>query len=101
MGEFKKAQKNKEIPCVYRVILKYWCIEFHGLRNKYVSQCLKTIENWKEEIVNYHYIGFTNGIVEGRNNKIKTIQRRSYFLRNKKSYKERIILECNREWIGF
>ena len=39
---------------------------------------------------------FTNASVEGRNNKIKAIQRRHYFTRNRKYYEARIFLECNK-----
>lgn len=81
-------------------LLERWILKGKLINNDYVNRCIKTIENWKEEIANYHLISFTNGIVEGRNNKIKTIQRRSYFLRNKKSYKQRVILECNRQRIS-
>ena len=82
-----------------RIRLEIWINYGYSLNNQAINKCLKTIQNWKQEIINYHYVGFTNGIVEGRNNKIKTIQRRSYFLRNKISYKQRIILECNREHV--
>ncbi|UOF92887.1 transposase [Fodinisporobacter ferrooxydans] len=55
------------------------------------------MENWKEEIVSYHLLRFTNAAVEGRNNKIKALQRRHYFTRNTVCYKQRILLECNKE----
>ncbi|WP_157047726.1 transposase [Cellulosilyticum ruminicola] len=36
-------------------------------------------------MANYHQCRFTNVAVEGKNNKIKALQRRSYFLRNRQS----------------
>lgn len=57
---------------------------------------IKTFENWKQEIINYHIYRFTNAPVEGRNNKIKAIQRRHYFTRNREYYEARIFLECNK-----
>ena len=51
------------------------------------------------EITNYHQCRFTNAAVEGKNNKIKALQRRSYFLRNRTSYEYRIYLECNCEFL--
>lgn len=65
-----------------------------------VQTCLKTMKNWQEEICNYHHLRFTNAAVEGRNNKIKALQRRHYFTRNPKHYKQRILLECNEELIN-
>ncbi|WP_338062516.1 transposase [Sporosarcina limicola] len=65
-----------------------------------VQNCLKTMNNWQEEICNYHHLRFTNAAVEGRNNKIKALQRRHYFTRNPKYYKQRILLECNEELLS-
>lgn len=57
---------------------------------------IKTFENWKQEIINYYLYRFTNASVELINNKIKAIQRRYYFTRNRDYYEARIFLECNR-----
>lgn len=65
-----------------------------------VQNCLKTMTNWQEEICNYHHFRFTNAAVEGKNNKIKALQRRHYFTRNPKYYKQRILLECNEDFIN-
>lgn len=62
-----------------------------------VTLALKTFENWKTEILNYHLCRFTNGIVEGKNAKIKALQRRHFFLRNRSFYEALIIIECNKE----
>lgn len=43
---------------------------------------LKTLETYKEEIVNYFVDRQTSGFVEGLNNKIKVIKRRCYGLTN-------------------
>lgn len=61
-----------------------------------VDIAIKTFENWKQEIINYHLYRFTNAAVEGRNNKIKALQRRHYFTRNRNYYDARIFLECNK-----
>lgn len=59
-----------------------WINESKQLNIKEITNALKTFENWSEEIINYHYCRFTNAQVEGWNNKIKTLQRKCYFLRN-------------------
>jgi transposase len=43
---------------------------------------LKTLETYKDEVVNYFLDRLTSGFVEGFNNKIKVIKRRSYGLKN-------------------
>ncbi|SEP22609.1 Transposase, partial [Paenibacillus sophorae] len=54
------------------------------------------VRNWEDEIVNYHRCQWTNATVEGRHNRIKAYQRRHYFTRNHKCYKDGILIECNR-----
>jgi len=66
-----------------------------------VQTCLSTMNNWREEICNYHQLRFTNAAVEGKNNLIKSLQRRHFFTRNPQHYKETILIECNAEWIQY
>lgn len=74
-----------------------WYNEGQALQLDQVDECLKTMFNWKDEIINYHRLRYTNAAVEGRNNRIKALQRRIYFTRNQSVYKERILVECNYE----
>lgn len=78
-----------------------WIKQGEQINSSAVQSCLKTMKNWQEEICNYHHLRFTNAAVEGRNNKIKALQRRHYFIRNPQHYKQRILLECNEELIGW
>ena len=74
-----------------------WIARGHALNIPEINTALKTFVNWQTEIVNYHRCRFTNGIVEGRNGKIKSLQRRRFFLRNRTFYESLILIECNRE----
>lgn len=80
-------------------LLEKWIEYGETLGIPEITEALKTFKNWKVEITNYHQCRFTNAAVEGKNNKIKTLQRRSYFLRNRQSYEYRIYLECNSEFL--
>jgi transposase len=80
-----------------RIGFKRWLDNGHKMEIPEIETALKTFENWQDEILNYHKCRFTNGIVEGRNGKIKSIQRRHYFLRNRTFYEALCIIECNRE----
>nr|WP_262384657.1 transposase [Paenibacillus terrae] len=73
-----------------------WCERGDQLDHAAVRSVLKTMRNWKVEIVNYHQCRWTNGTVEGRHNRIKAFQRRHYFTRNCSRYKAGILIECNR-----
>lgn len=81
-------------------LLERWIDQADKLNISEVDHALITFKNWKVEIANYHKCRFTNAAVEGRNNKIKALQRRCYFLRNRNSYEQRIYLECNSEFMA-
>ena len=52
---------------------------------------LNTLANWGEEILNYFDCRITNGFVEGKNNRIKTIKRTAYGYRNMDNFRMRIL----------
>lgn len=82
-------------PRQAKVTLNQWYQQGHCIRHQAVEECIKTIQNWEQEVLNYHHLRFTNAVVEGRHNKIKALQRRHYFTRNRTVYENRILVECN------
>jgi transposase len=54
---------------------------------------LTTIENWFEQISNYFLARLNSGFVEGLNNKIKTLKRRCYGIRNITTLFQRLYLD--------
>jgi transposase len=54
-------------------------------------ELLHTLTNWREEILNYFDYKITNGFVEGKNNRIKTIKRMAYGYRNMDNFRMRIL----------
>lgn len=73
-----------------------WLQQGENIDHESVQRTLKTMRNWQNEIINYHYCRWTNATVEGRHNRIKAYQRRHYFTRNHVCYKAGILVECNR-----
>ena len=55
------------------------------------KELLHTFTNWREEILNYFDYRITNGFVEGKNNRIKTIKRMAYGYRNMDNFPMRIL----------
>ena len=55
------------------------------------NKLLYTFTNWREEILNYFDHRITNGFVEGKNNRIKTIKRMAYGYRNMDNFRMRIL----------
>jgi len=60
------------------------------------KELLRTLTNWREEILNYFDYRITNGFVEGKNNRIKTIKRMAYGYRNMANFRLRILATNSR-----
>jgi len=58
------------------------------------KNCVTAFRNWYKEILNAFKYGYTNGPVEGYNNKIKVLKRISYGIRNFKRFRNRILHIC-------
>ena len=56
------------------------------------KELLHTLDNWQEGILNYFDYPITNGLVEGKNNRIKTIKRMAYGCRNMDNFRLRILV---------
>jgi transposase len=52
---------------------------------------------WREEILNYFDYPYTNGFLEGKNNRIKVIKRTAYGYRNPQNFRQRILLSNRQE----
>jgi len=52
---------------------------------------------WREEILNYFDYPYTNGFLEGKNNRIKVIKRTAYGYRNPQNFRQRILLSNPKE----
>lgn len=50
------------------------------------------LRDWRQEILNYFDHRYTNGFVEGKNNRIKVIKRMAYGYRNNHNFRLRILL---------
>lgn len=66
----------------------------YNLDSKYevLNECAKTYQNWIEEIRNSLLVPYSNGVIEGYNNKIKVLKRIAFGFRNFHNFKARILL---------
>ena len=55
-------------------------------------ECAKTYQNWAYEIKNSLEVPYSNGPIEGTNNKIKALKRTTFGMSNFKNFKARIML---------
>jgi transposase len=58
------------------------------------DDCTKAYHNWFQEITNALDVPWTNGYIEGCNNKTKVLKRVSYGMRNFNNFRKRILF-CN------
>ena len=58
------------------------------------QDCTKAYHNWFQEIINSMDVPWTNGYIEGCNNKTKVLKRVSYGMRNFSHFRKRILF-CN------
>ena len=56
--------------------------------------CTKAYHNWFQEIINSMDVPWTNGYIEGCNNKTKVLKRVTYGMRNFNNFRKRILF-CN------
>ena len=52
---------------------------------------------WRQEMLNYFDSPYTNGFLEGKNNRIKVIKRMAYGYRNPSNFRQRILLSNRQE----
>lgn len=57
-----------------------------------LKEVAKTYSHWSYEIKNSFEVPYSNGIIEGFNNKIKTLKRIAFGFRNFKRFRTRILL---------
>lgn len=57
-----------------------------------LKECAKTYSHWIEEIRNSLLVPYSNGVMEGYNNKIKVLKRIAFGFRNFQNFKARILL---------
>lgn len=59
------------------------------------QDCTAAYHNWFQEILNSMDVPWTNGFIEGCNNKIKVLKRTCYGMRNFSNFRKRILF-CNK-----
>ena len=55
------------------------------------------LRTWRQEILNYFDHPYTNGFVDGKNNRIKVIKRIAYGYRNNHNFRHRVMLTNHKE----
>lgn len=68
-----------------------WIIYAESVGLPEFKSCITAFRNWHKEILNAFKYGYTNGVTEGFNNKIKVLKRVSYGIKNFERFRNRIL----------
>ena len=88
--DFAKCKDSRE----GKVFLKNWIEMAKESKIPEFNECIRAFENWFEYICNSLDTPYTNGFIEGKNNKIKVLKRNAYGVRNFERFRKRILLAC-------
>jgi len=78
-----------------RYKLKLWLQLVEEYKVSEFSYLSRTIRRWKQEILNSFSVPYSNGCVEGFNNKIKVLKRNAYGFRKFSRFRTRILHCCS------
>ena len=71
-----------------------WLLSVEVMDMPEFQDCTKAYHNWFHEIINSLEVPWTNGFIEGCNNKTKVLKRTCYGMRNFNNFRKRILF-CN------
>jgi transposase len=83
LKESNEKNVKKNLEKLYQVIDQSGFEEYQYMK--------RTFKNWEKEIINSFTFPYTNGFIEGVNNKIKVIKRVSYGIRNFKRLRNKAL----------
>lgn len=72
----------------------HWLLSTEQLNIEEFSNCTKAYRNWFQEILNSMDVPWTNGYIEGCNNKTKVLKRVCFGMQNFNNFRKRILF-CN------
>ena len=74
--------------------LKDWLFSVELMDMSEFNDCARAYRNWFQEILNSMDVSWSNGYIEGCNNKTKVLKRTCYGMRNFSNFRKRILF-CN------
>jgi transposase len=78
-----------------KLVIQAWCKRVRKSGIKEFDSFLGTVETWLDKITNYFLERLTSGFVEGFNNRVKVLKRRSYGIFDVNHIFQRLTLDIN------
>ena len=85
--EIKLCRKRSDA----KRLMDEWISSAMECEVSHISNCARTMNNWKRGILDSFTTSCTNGFIEGCNNKIKVLKRNAFGYRNFKRFRNRIL----------
>ncbi len=96
---FDRSKESKNISEVKNGLID-WYEEVLASNCEPMKRTVMTFKRWQTEILNSFVYGYTNGFVEGLNNKTKVIKRAAYGFRSFYHFRAKILLSHKYKNIG-
>ena len=80
--------------------VEQWQEKAQKLDNKPIESFLKTLNNWKDKVLSFFHQRHTNAVVEGLNNAIRGIIRRSFGFHSFENLRRRVLIELGESRIN-
>lgn len=88
------SRNDKETAAI---ALSKWMEEAKKGGQREWCYCLRAYTNWFEEITNSFDYPWNNGYVEGTHNKIKTVKRVAFGMRNFHHFRTKLFFVCSKD----
>lgn len=72
--------------------INHWLEQAKSLNNKYLNTFIELFERHKSRILNYFKNRISSGVVEGKNNLLRTIKRFTFNMTNFKNFRSRVFV---------
>lgn len=83
---------TQDTEAIRKLLLNEWINKYLSSDVQEVRDAAKTVQNWKENILNSFTCGVTNGPVEALNNQIKRLKKISCGVHDFENFRKRILL---------
>lgn len=94
-----QAKKESDIAIIKKGLLQFYKqVEASGIPA--FKKAIQTFKNWQTEILNSFSFGYSNGFLEGINNKTKVMKRNAYGFRRFDHFKAKILLNLKYKNLG-
>lgn len=91
--QFRHLLEQPLTRAVAELELAQWQHQAEATENRFLGCFIKTLAKWKRYILNYFQGRYSNGVVEGINNRIKLIKRRAFGYVNFGHFRQRVLIE--------